>query len=510
MAIIGYLECFLIVLFLIYFCYLRTRRFSGSSIPIDWPLFGMIPALIHNSHRIHDFATEVLREAGGTFFIKGLWLTNSDILVTSDPANVHHVFSRNFSNYPKGPEFREIFEVLGDGIFNADYKLWEMHRKTTMSLMNHANFHRLLERTTWGKIEKGLLNVLESFCDSKTEFDLQDIFQRFTFDSISMLLLDHDPGSLSTSLPYVACEKAFNVAIDALMHRHLLPKGVWKLQRWLGVGKEKQLMKAWNSFDEFLYPVISLKQEELKKSALEDIPEEFGFLTTFLKLYEGTGKGEASGDLNKFMRDTFLNLIFAGRDTTSTALTWLFYMISRNPEVESNILKEIKAKILGEDEKKWRLFSAQESRQLVYLHGALCETLRLFPPVSLEHKAPEKTDVLPSGHRLNPYTKVVIAFYSMGRMETIWGKDCLDFKPERWISERGAIKHEPSFKFPAFNAGPRTCIGKEMAFIQMKMVVASILYNFHVEVVEDHIVSPSSSIILQVEDGLMVRLSRRN
>ncbi|KAG9135261.1 hypothetical protein Leryth_024672 [Lithospermum erythrorhizon] len=409
---IGYFECFLIAFsIIISLYYLRTRRFYGSSIPINWPLFGMMPSLAHNAHRMHEFATEVLKETGGTFLIKGLRISNSDILITCDPSNIHHIFSRNFSNYPKGPEFREIFEILGDGIFNADYKLWEMHRKTTMTLMNHANFHRLLEQTTWRKIEKGLLQVLEKFCDSKTEFDLQDIFQRFTFDSITMLLLDYDPGCLTIDLPFIACEKAFNVAIDALFQRHTLPTSVWKLQKWLRIGKEKQLVKAWNSFDEFLYPVISLKQEELNRSALEGDPEEFPFLTVFLKLYEENGKFEASGDLKKFMRDTFLNLIFAGRDTTSTTLTWLFWLISKNPEAEYKILKEIKEKLLVKDENKWRFFSARESHQLVYLHGALCESLRLFPPVSMEHKAPEKTDLLPSGHRLNPNTKVLISFY---------------------------------------------------------------------------------------------------
>ncbi|GMY13274.1 alkane hydroxylase MAH1-like [Fagus crenata] len=87
-------------------------------------------------------------------------------------------------------------------------------------------------------------------------------------------------------------------------------------------------------------------------------------------------------------------------------------------------------------------------------------------------------------------------------MESIWGKDCLEFKPERWISERGRILHVPSFKFIAFNAGPRTCLGKEMAFIQMKIIVSAIIWNYHVQVVEGHPVSPGISIILQMKHGL--------
>ncbi|KAL9147003.1 hypothetical protein ABFS82_13G147300 [Erythranthe guttata] len=152
--------------------------------------------------------------------------------------------------------------------------------------------------------------------------------------------------------------------------------------------------------------------------------------------------------------------MFAGRDTTSTCLTWLFWLIATNPSTEMKILEEIEAEF-----KKWRSFNVEESRRLIYLHGALCESLRLFPPVALEHKAPIEPDNLPSGEYIKSNAKVIVSFYSTGRMESVWGNDCSEFKPERWISDSGLIKHEPSYKFPAFNAGPRTCVGKEMAFV---------------------------------------------
>ena len=97
----------------------------------------------------------------------------------------------------------------------------------------------------------------------------------------------------------------------------------------------------------------------------------------------------------------------------------------------------------------------------------------------------------------------------MGRMEDIWGPDCLEFKPERWISEGGGIVHLPSYKFIAFNAGPRICLVKEMAFIQMKIVAIAIICNYHIQVVECHLVSPNSSVILHMRHGLKVKVSKR-
>lgn len=504
------------------YCYLcwAWKYQKVSSLPTNWPLVGMLPAILQNAHRLHEYGTGILKESGGTFEFKGPWFANMDMVLTCDPANIHYILSKNFLNYPKGPEFRKIFDILGDGIFNADAELWEVHRKVTLSIMHHPNFQKLLENTVWQKVDKGLLPILENCASTGAQIDLQDIFQRFTFDSISKLVLDHDPGSLSMYLPDIPCLKAFNDAVQALLQRHILPESYWKLEKWQGVGKERKLSEAWNAFDQFIYPCINQKQEHLStkrsSSTKEQDVNEFDGLTAFAEAYKATDSNPNTRNITKqFLRDVFLNLMLAGRDTTSAALTWLFFLLSKNPSVEAKIVQEIETELdmkRGQEEKNplnRPTFNVEKSHKLVYLHGALCESLRLFPPVALEHKAPIAPDILPSGVSVDTNTKLILFFYSMGRMESIWGDDCMEFKPERWISERGRIRHEPSFKFPAFNAGPRTCLGKEMAFVQMKMVAAAIIYNYHVQPAEAHPISPSDSIIIQTKHGLKVSLSKR-
>ncbi|KAK4477745.1 hypothetical protein RD792_017006 [Penstemon davidsonii] len=381
-----------------------------------------------------------------------------DMMVTSDPANINHILTKNFSNYPKGPEFRKIFEILGDGIINAESELWEFHRRAFMVFMNHVKYYDLLETLVWEKVENGLFPVLDYFSEHGTDVDLQDIFQRLAFDNICKLVLDYDPSSLCIDLPYIPSEKAFNDTMDAMFYRYVLPERIWKLQKWLGIGKEKKLTEAWKAFDEFIYPLID---QPLKKDG--------------------------------------------------TCLTWLFWLIATNPLVEVKIREEIKTILhLDEAGKKWRFFNVKESHKLVYLHGALCESLRLFPPIALQQKTSIHSDILPSGHYVDENTRVILSFYSVGRMETVWGKDCLEFKPERWISEHGGIKHVPSYKFPAFNVGPRTCLGKNTSIIQLKMIAASIIYNYDVQLLKGHPVLPRDSVILQAKHGLRVRLSRRN
>ncbi|KAI7726085.1 hypothetical protein M8C21_024698 [Ambrosia artemisiifolia] len=480
-----------LILLLISITLLLHRR---KGLPINWPIFGMTPDTLLNIHRIHNFATNFLKLNNGTFLLKGPIFANIDMLFTSDPTNIHYILSKNFPNYPKGPDFRRIFDILGNGIFNSDHELWELHRKTTtVSLFKHPNFHMLLEASIMDKINKGLMPVLEHY----HVIDLQDIFQRFSFDAICVLLLEYDPESLSVSLPIVPCEKAFTDAEEALLWRHFLPEKVWKLQKRFGLGKEKKLSDAWKAFDEFIYGCLARKEKEDKQST--------GLLTSLMSGFRG--QPGISYDSKEFLRDTILSLMLAGKDTTSTCLSWFFYLLTQNPSVESKIRKEIYNKTGSQ---KWKPLTIKDLEGLLYLHGGLCEALRLYPPVALEHKAPTKADILPTGHVVDEESRIILSFYSMGRMEGLWGDDCLEFKPERWFS-KGAngingIKHEPSYKFPAFHAGPRTCLGKEMGMIQMKMVASAIICNYHVELVEGHLVCPGDSIILHMKYGLKVRL----
>ncbi|XP_044983748.1 cytochrome P450 86B1-like [Hordeum vulgare subsp. vulgare] len=231
-------------------------------------------------------------------------------------------------------------------------------------------------------------------------------------------------------------------------------------------------------------------------------------LTRYLACQDEIGKD--GREFDRFLRDTTLNLMIAGRDTTSSALTWFFWLLSNNPDVETKVLAELRENLPSSGGGGGHHPSAADLKRLAYLHAALSESLRLYPPVLFEHKAGAQPDTLPSGPAVRPWRRVIVSFYSMGRMEAVWGKDCLEFRPERWLTAAGRLRPEPSYKFVAFNLGPRTCIGKELAFTQMKAVVAAVLPRFRVEVAPGApAVKPKLSIILHMKDGLKVRVYKR-
>ncbi|KAK9059878.1 hypothetical protein SSX86_020582 [Deinandra increscens subsp. villosa] len=508
MAFFEYLTILfpIVICFLTFISYIRKRH--NSVIPINWPVLGATPGVILNGHRLHEFATEMLACSGGTVFLKGPSFANMDMLCTSSPADIHYILSKNFPNYPKGDKFREIFDILGEGVSNADGEIWEFHRRTLKPLLSHPSFHSILKKNIWDKVERGLLPVLDKNSKQGVETDLQDLFQRFAFDTICESIFGQDPESMSPGLPYIPCEKALSHAEEALLFRHIIPARLWKCQRLLGIGSEKKLSDSWKIIDQFIYKHIAEKQKNSSNMNDEHVEENFVFLTSLIR--EVKDQSVTSREHNKFLRDILLNLIVAGRDTTSSTLTWFFYLLAKNPVVEDKILEEIKTQLNKEINGKCNDMRSLDLTKLDYLHGGLCEALRIFPAVPFQHKSPVQPDILPSGYQVDRNTLIILCFYSMGRTQSIWGEDCLEFKPERWFAARGGIEHQPSYKFPAFNAGPRSCLGKQMSFTQMKIVAATIIYHYHIELVEGHPLILSDSIILEMKNGLIVRLTKRS
>ncbi|KAL1324376.1 hypothetical protein HN51_034537 [Arachis hypogaea] len=503
------LDLIVIFLAIVSFFFIHTWLSNRNNLVIDWPFFGMLPALLCNLSNIHDYATTILKHYQGTFLFKGPWLTNLDFLITVDPMNVHHITSKNFDNYIKGPKFYEIFEIMGDGIFNIDSDKWKRNRDTLHSLFKQNSFESSFVKTIHKKLESCLVPLLNDASELGTIVDLQDIFQRFTFDNICSIVLGFDPNSLPNKLmdefPENAFETAFNKMEDGMFYRHIAPRFLWKLQKWLQIGQEKSYGECRKIIDQFLHQFISSTfQEQNKFNYTKDDDESKFNMLKALVMESGMETIEP-----KFLRDNALNLLAAGRDAISASLSWFFWLVSTHPLVEAKILEEFRANLITKEE-NWVITSRLEIlNKLVYLHGALCEALRLFPPLPFEHKCAVKSDILPSGHRVNANTMILYSLYSMGRMEQIWGEDCLEFKPERWISEKGSIIHVPSYKFIAFNGGPRSCLGKNISFIQMKIIAIALLLNFQFEVVKGHNVCPCLSVILHMKHGLKVKVTKR-
>ncbi|AED90533.1 cytochrome P450-like protein [Arabidopsis thaliana] len=466
------------------FCFIILHFFLGN-----WPVLGMLPGLLLEFHRIYDFSVEVLENSDLTFPFKGPWFTGMDMLFTVDPTNIHHIMSSNFSNYTKGPDFKQVFDVFGDGILTTDdSELWKNLKKASLVMLNHQGFQK-----------------------NGTVVDLQDVFKRFMFDTTLVTVTGSaDPRSLSIEMPEVEFAKALDHVGEGIMHRHVRPRLLWKLQKCVGFGQEKKFSKADATLNQACAKYILEKREETRSQGFDyhsNGSESEDILTYHIKI--DTTKYELLNPSDdKFLRDTILAFVLAGRDTTASALTWFFWLLLENPQVVTKIRQEINTSNGGQEKPSCE--PMEYLNNLVYLHGALYEAMRLYPPVPFERMSPIKPDVLPSGHKVDSSMKILIFIYALGRMRAVWGEDASEFKPERWLSETTSLRHEPSFKFLAFNAGPRSCIGKQLAMTLMKIVVVEILQNYDIKVVKGQKkIEPAPGPILRMKHGLRVTLTKK-
>ncbi|KAI3463951.1 hypothetical protein Pfo_020614 [Paulownia fortunei] len=366
------------------------------------------------------------------------------LIVTANAANVQHILKSHFHNYDKGDFFRSTLrDFLGDGIFNSDGEKWKFQRQVSSHEFNTKSLRKFVETVVDSELSDRLIPILKSAAANKTVLDFQDILQRFAFDNICKIAFGYEPGYLSPSLPQeefaLAFEKAVKLSCDRFSS--FIPY-FWKIRRALNIGSEKQLKIAVNQVREFAKEIIRGKS----KNSMENHP--------------------------------WNQLMISCRDTTSAALTWFFWLLSDHPEVENEILREI-------NEKSEAASAYDEVKDMVYTHASLCESMRLYPPVPLDAKAALSDDVLPDGTIVRKGMRVSYHPYAMGRVEKVWGKDWADFRPARWLEREAAAEkwrfvNRDSYTYPVFQAGPRICLGKDMAFIQMKRVVAGVLRQFRV------------------------------
>jgi cytochrome P450 len=488
-----------------YYYHVRSKK-KNPVIPVDWPLVGMLPGLIGNLHNLHEWITSLVVASPLNFPFVGPPRSGMRFFVTADPANVRHVFTSNFGNYPKGPEFEEIFDILGGGIFNADGESWRRQRAKAQTLMSGPSFRAFVCRVSRGKVERAMLPLLAHFAGTGDAFNLQDLFLRLTFDTTTTLVFGVDPGCLAVGLPEVPFARAMDDAMHVLLLRHVIPHAWWKVARRLGVGYERRMAEAWRTIDRFIADTIARRREEKARGGGEGSAD---LLSSYINDDE-----DDDTVVDAFLRDTTINLMLAGRDTTGSALSWFFHLLTKNPHVVAKILQELDSvKQTTTTADGMVTYDPDELGRLVYLHAALCDSLRLYPPVPQELKEAVAADVLPSGHEVRPGDKILVWLYAMGRMEDVWGEDCREFRPERWIVEQDGgssrVRYVPSYKFMSFNSGPRTCLGKDMAFVQLKAAAAAVLKNFEVEGVPGHVVEPKLSIILHMKNGLVVTVKRR-
>lgn len=183
------------------------------------------------------------------------------------------------------------------------------------------------------------------------------------------------------------------------------------------------------------------------------------------------------------IRSELLNILLAGRDTTASLLSNIFFELPRHPEILARLRREI-TEFVGDESPNY-----QQLKNMKYLKAIINETQRLYPIVSINSRQALQDTVLPYGGGPSGTAPILVPkgayisyhHYTMHRRKDIFGPDAENFDPTRWLdNEHSSSPLRPGWGYLPFSGGPRICIGQQFALTEASYVVVRLLQAFKV------------------------------
>ncbi|KAI1848877.1 hypothetical protein JX266_005305 [Neoarthrinium moseri] len=371
---------------------------------------------------------------------------------------------------PKMPEvYGHMVHVTGKtSVLAAHGEDWKRLRRRFNPGFAHQHLITFLPRI----LEKSsvFLNHLNTLADTEDPFSLVQLLGNLTFDVISSVVMGVDFGAQNTNQP-----DDFIRNYRALFHTYtseqmdlpwfFTPRTEWKRRRLA-----KRLRNTLRTIvvDAFANRRIGIA-ESRSVLALSLKDQEHALTRQALD--------EACDQLSTFL--------FAGHDTTSIMLSWLFYELSRTPRALQRLRDELDD-VFGPDTDpssvRDKLLSDGGKdllQQLTYTAATVKEALRLWPPAGTARMVEPGTGFkvqTSTGEYLLDGVCVYNCAIMIQRDPDVYGDTADDFLPERWLGD--AAEQIPATAWRAFERGPRNCIGQDLASIESRVVIALVARRF--------------------------------
>ncbi|KZV90691.1 cytochrome P450 monooxygenase CYP63 [Exidia glandulosa HHB12029] len=452
---------------------------------IDVMLF--ILAEFETGYVLQSFKTLLDQYGVKTLNLRLLW---SDLIITMDSGHIKYMLTDGFSSWIKGEQFIRAYEsFLGGGIFNRDGHVWKEQRALARPFFarDRVRDFQIFERHATAMLAALRNAPLPPGAKSPLvrAVDMQDLVGRFTMDSAVEFLFGAELNTLGKPLPVAGkaqigkkgskSDDEFGSFVQAFEAAQL--RAVERVnERWMWPLKElfgDHSRIATEAIDAFVQPIIeaAIAEDRERRDRDETLDME---TATMLQYFVSVTSDK------KMIRDQLISYMMAGRDTTGSLLTFTMYLLALHPHVFRTVQEEIRSACPVDS-----IPSFETIRSMPYLRAVLNESLRLFAPVPIDQRGTTAAgSVLPPtnpGDRplyVPPHTDMYYLLLHLQRDPDTWGSTSLEFDPDRWINEE---KLKPFLANPMiflpFNAGPRICLGQQLAYNQASFFLVRLLQN---------------------------------
>jgi len=401
-------------------------------------------------------------------------MLNRQMFVAVHPDDIRDVLVTQNATFAKGRALQKAKRILGDGLLTSEGETHQRQRRLVLPA-----FHRQ-RIASYGSVMVEHAMLTSDRWKTGQSLDIHQEMTRLTLGIVAKTLFDADVGKEADEIG-----EAMTVMLQ--MFNLLMYPFAEMLER-LPLPMVRRYEKMRVRLDSTIYRII----EERRTSGVDR-----NDLLSMLLLAKDEEGGGTMTDIQ--VRDESMTLFLAGHETTANALSWTFYLLSRNPQAEATLHAELDS-VLGS-----RVPTIEDIARLPYTEKVVTESIRLFPPAWGIGRRSLVDQTIGSYHV--PADSIVLLTPFVTQRDERFFPEPETFRPERWTAEFKASL--PPFAYFPFGGGSRRCIGEGFAWAEAILVLATLCSRWRVRLDQETPVEPHALFTLRPANGIRMRVEKR-
>jgi cytochrome P450 len=436
--------------------------------------------------RVHQDMEAWSRQYGTLFRVS---LPGATMLVVADPELIKQALCARPETFRRPRVTADVSAEIGGipGVFLAEGAVWRNQRQMVMQAFAphavKAYFPALVQ------VAQRLQRRWEGAAAAQRPIDLGAELRLYTVDIIAGLAFGSDVNTIETGDN--AIQRNLDEILPAIARRSMAPFPYW---RYLKLPRDHRLEQCVAHTRVAVDDLVAQARERMQAD-----PERAARPRNMLEAMLAAAAREGSGVTERAVAGNVLTMLLAGEDTTSNSLAWLIYLLHGHPDVLNRARDEVLrvAPDVG-------ALSIEQVDRLDFIDACAQEALRLKPPaafIPLE----ALVDTVVGDVQIVRGT-IVWCVMRAGSLDDTWFANAAQFAPQRWLDDTADKKASMPF-----GAGPRTCPGRYLALLEMKVAMAMLLARFDIlSVATAHGGAPREKMGFVMEpEALQMRLSLR-
>ena len=364
------------------------------------------------------------------------------VLLVSDPEAVRHVLQGNARNWTKATrQYSSLSTVTGPGLLAVSDDRWLGRRRIAAPAFHHSRLDVI--GASVAQVGRKVVDSWASLAAAGEVVDVDVLSMQITLDVMGQTLFDRDLSDVTDELVRATEEAAELVVAQG----RSLP---WP--SWVPTSVNRRLRVSVAALDHICRRLVTDRRAHGVSARDTDL---LGLLV-------------AAGLPDDAIRDELVTMVIAGHETVASALTWTLMLLAEHPEAQSRLRAE--AREAGE----WTPLRLRE--QLPWTRAVIDESLRLFPPGWVLSRKATRADSV-GGQSVPAGTLAIVSPWLLHRNAHSW-PDPSEFRPERFLGEMGT-RARPDYV--PFGLGPRLCIGRDFALVELTVLLVELLRDHAVE-----------------------------